>query len=204
MRRSTRIAILLLVLATAAAAALAEWWVIRNDDVTKAPSGLITSVELGGPFTLTDHTGHQVTEHDFLGNFTLIYFGYTYCPDVCPTELGDIAVALDDLGDDALAVTPVLITIDPERDTPEVLADYVPLFHERLIGLTGTPEQIKQVADAYRIFYRRVDEPNYADYLMDHTSFIYLLDPKGNVVALLRYGTPPEEIASIIRQHMRS
>ncbi|NKB50460.1 MAG: redoxin domain-containing protein [Alphaproteobacteria bacterium] len=203
MKKSTRIGILLAVLVIAVGAGLAQWLVIRNDDVTKAASGLITSVEIGGPFALTDHTGKQVTEKDYLGNFTLVFFGYTFCPDVCPTELGDIALALDELGDDSVAVTPVMISIDPERDTPEVLSQYVSLFHERLIGLTGSPEAIKQVADAYRIFYKRVDDPDYSYYLMDHTSFVYLLDPEGNVASLLRYGTSPEEMASIIRQHMR-
>lgn len=203
MKKSTRIGLLLAIVIIAAGAALAEWLVIRDDDITKAPSGTIVSVEIGGPFSLTDHTGRQVTEQDYLGAFTLVFFGYTFCPDVCPTELGDIALALDELGTDAVAVTPVMITIDPERDTPAVLAEYVPLFHERLVGLTGTPEQIKQVADKYRIFYKRVEDPAYNYYLMDHTSFTYLLDPQGNVAALLRYGTPPEEMASIIRQHMR-
>lgn len=203
MKKSTRIAILLTIVIVAAAAAFAEWLVIRNDNVTKAPSGVITSVEIGGPFTLTDHTGREVTDRDYLGNFTLVFFGYTFCPDVCPTELGDIALALDELGDDSVAVTPLMISIDPERDTPAVLAEYVPLFHERLIGLTGTPEQIKQVADAYRILYRRVEDPSYTYYLMDHTSFVYLLDPQGNVATLFRYGTAPEEMATIIRQHMR-
>jgi len=204
MRKSTRIGLLLAIVVIAAAAALAEWLVIRDDDITKGPGGLITSVDIGGPFTLTDHTGRQVSEQDYLGSFTLIFFGYTFCPDVCPTELGDIALALDELGTDSVGVTPLMISIDPERDTPAVLAEYVPLFHERLIGLTGTPEQVKQVADAYRIFYRRVEDPAYNYYLMDHTSFVYLLDPKGNVAALLRYGTSPEEMASIIRRHMRS
>ena len=203
MKKSTRIGILLVIVVIAAAAALAEWLVIRDGDVTKSPSGLITSVKIGGPFTLIDHTGRQVTERDYLGNFTLIFFGYTFCPDVCPTELGDIALALDELGTDSVAVTPLMITIDPERDTPAKLAEYVPLFHQQLIGLTGTAEQIKEVADSYRIFYRRVEDPQYTYYLMDHTSFVYLLDPEGNVVALFRYGTSPEEMASIIRQHMR-
>jgi protein SCO1/2 len=203
MKKSTRIGLLLVIVVVAAGAALLEWLVLRDPDVTKAPSGIIANVEIGGPFTLTDHTGRAVTEADFLGNFTLLFFGYTFCPDVCPTVLGDIALALDELGDDAVAITPVLITIDPERDTPEVLAEYVPLFHDRLIGLTGTPEQIKQVADAYRILYRRVEDPSYTYYLMDHTSFVYLLDPQGNVASLLRYGTTPEDMAKIIRQHLR-
>lgn len=203
MKKSTRIGLLLAILVIAAAAVLAERLVLRDPDVTKAPSGIIANVEIGGPFTLTDHTGREVTERDYLGNFTLVFFGYTFCPDVCPTELGDIALALDELGDDARAITPLMITIDPERDTPAILAEYVPLFHERLIGLTGTVEQIKQVANAYRIFYRRVEDPNYTFYLMDHTSFIYLLDREGKMASLFRYGTSPEEMAAIIRQHVR-
>ena len=204
MKKSTRIGLLLaLVIIAAAAAGLAEWLVIRDPDVTKAPTGIAVNVEIGGPFTLTDHTGRQVTERDYLGNFTLIFFGYTFCPDVCPTALGDIALALDELGDDGAAVTPLLITIDPERDTPATLAEYVPLFHERLIGLTGTTDQIKRVAKAYRIFFRRVEDPNYTYYLMDHTSFVYLLNPEGKVVSLIRYGTPPDEMAKLIRQQLR-
>lgn len=203
MKKSTRIGLLLAIVIIAAAAGLAEWLVIRDPDVTKAPSGIIANVEIGGPFTLTDHTGRQVTDRDYLGGFTLVFFGYTFCPDVCPTVLGDIALALDELGDDSVAITPLMISIDPERDTPATLAEYVPLFHERLIGLSGTPEQIKAVGDAYRILYRRVEDPNYTFYLMDHTSFVYLLDPEGKVVSLFRYGTAPEEMAAIIRQHMR-
>lgn len=203
MKKSTRIGLLLAIVVIAAAAGLAEWLVIRDPDVTKAPSGILANVEIGGPFTLTDHTGRQVTERDYLGGFTLVFFGYTFCPDVCPTVLGDIALALDDLGDDAVAVTPLMISIDSERDTPAILAEYVPLFHERLIGLSGTTEQIKQVAAAYRVFYRRAEDPNYTYYLMDHTSFVYLLDPEGKVVSLFRYGTSPDEMAAIIRQHLR-
>jgi protein SCO1/2 len=203
MKKSTRIGLFLAIVVIAAAAGLAEWLVIRDPDVTKAPSGIIANVEIGGPFTLTDHTGRQVTERDYLGGFTLVFFGYTFCPDVCPTVLGNIALALDELGDDAVAVTPLMISIDSERDTPAILAEYVPLFHERLIGLSGTTEQIKQVAAAYRIFYRRAEDPNYTYYLMDHTSFVYLLDPAGKVVSLFRYGTSPDEMAAIIRQHMR-
>jgi len=203
MKKTTRIGLLLaLVLATSAAALLA-WQISRDTGPAEAPTGLVADVDIGGPFTLTDHTGRQVTDRDYLGGFVLIYFGYTFCPDVCPTELGDIAQALDELGDDAAAVTPVMITVDPERDTPQVLAGYVALFHERLVGLTGTPEQIKQVASAYRVYYRKAENPGYTDYLMDHTSFIYLLDPQGKVAALFRYGTPPEEMAKRIRQHMR-
>jgi len=97
----------------------------------------------------------------------------------------------------------VMITIDPERDTPEILAEYVPLFHDRLVGLTGTAAEIKDVAEKYRVFYRRFEEPNFTFYLMDHTSFVYLIDPQGAVASMFRYGTPPEDMAAAIRQHMR-
>ena len=109
MKKSTRIGILLAIVVVAAAAGILEWLVLRDPDVTKAPSGIIANVELGGPFTLTDHTGREVTERDYLGNFALVFFGYTFCPDVCPTELGDIALALDELGDDSVAITPLMI-----------------------------------------------------------------------------------------------
>lgn len=162
--------------------------------------GVVSAVPLGGPFTLTDHNGDTVTQEDFRGRFALIYFGYTFCPDVCPTELGQVAAALDILGAAGDKVTPVLITIDPERDTAEVLAEYVPLFHERLVGLTGTPQQIHDAAAAYRVFYRKVENPDYTYYLMDHSSFTYLLGPEGSVVSLFRYGTPAEEMAAAIRR----
>lgn len=204
MKKSTRIGLLLAILLAVGAGVLIEWRYLRDSEPADAPTGLVADVEIGGPFTLTDHTGRPVTDRDFLGRFVLLYFGYTFCPDICPTELGDIAATLDELGGDAAAVTPLFITIDPERDSAEVLAEYVPLFHERLVGLTGTPDQIKQVANAYRVFYRKAEDPDYTEYLMDHTSFVYLLDPDGKVVSMFRYGTPPEEMARLIRARMRS
>lgn len=164
------------------------------------PQGLT----LGGPFTLTDQTGREVTERDFAGRFMLIYFGFTYCPDVCPTELGVMASALDLLGADADRITPALITIDPERDTPAQLADYVSRFHPRLIGLTGTPQQIAQAARAYRVYYAKVRPPNASDYLMDHSSFTYLVGPDGRVRQLFRPETPPESMAAAIRAQLRA
>lgn len=166
--------------------------------------GMVVNVSIGGEFELTDHTGARVTDENFRGSYALVYFGYTFCPDVCPTELGEIAIAIDELGEAGAAVTPVMISIDPARDTPEVLSEYVPLFHERLVGLTGTDAEIKDVAEKYRVFYRRFDDPNYTYYLLDHTSFVYLLDPHGQVASMFRYGTPPEEMADAIRQHMQA
>lgn len=169
------------------------------DPKTETTGGFLVDTNIGGPFTLVDHTGSTVTEQDFRGKWMLVYFGYTFCPDVCPTELGAMAAALDILGDDGAQVVPVLISIDPARDTPEVLAEYVPLFHERLVGLTGTEEQVRAAAKAYRVFYRRFEDPNFESYLMDHSSFVYLVDPEGEVVAMFRYGTEPDEMARLIR-----
>ena len=160
-------------------------------------------IALGGGFSLRDHTGRPITERAFAGKLGLIYFGFTYCPDVCPTELGVMAAALDLLGPDASRVLPALITIDPARDTPEALADYVARFHPALIGLTGTDEEIATAARAFRVYYRKVHPPGASEYLMDHSSFIYLVGPDGRVRQLFRPNTPPETIAAAIRGQMR-
>lgn len=165
---------------------------------------LAQGVALGGPFSLTDHTGRAVTDRDFAGRPLLVYFGFTYCPDVCPTELGTIAAALDLLGAAGERVTPVLITIDPDRDTPEVLGNYVALFHQRLVGLTGTAEQIAQVARAYRVYYAKVQPRDSTQYLMDHSSFIYLVGPDGRVRSLFRPQTSPEAIAAAVTAQLRA
>jgi len=185
--------------------AIGAWLNLRHGKPPEngAVGGMVVNASIGGPFELTDHTGARFTDEDLAGDYALIYFGYTFCPDVCPTELGEIAVALDQLDKDADRVRPVMITIDPERDTAEVLSEYVPLFHERLVGLTGTAEEVREVATSYRVFYRRFEDPNYTYYLMDHTSFVYLLAPSGEIAAMFRYGTPPEDMVTTIRQHMR-
>ena len=156
--------------------------VIAQQRLADSPrTGTAPEVKIGGPFTLTDHTGRQVTEKDFQGKAMLIFFGYTFCPDVCPTSLTEISAAMDKLGPMAAQVVPILVSVDPERDTPEVLKDYVAHFHPSIVGLTGTQEQIKQAAKAYRVFYAKVvDEGGDKDaYLMDHSSVIYLMGPNG-------------------------
>lgn len=155
-------------------------------------------VALGGPFSLVDQTGKPVTEHDFAGRWMLIYFGYTYCPDVCPTELGTMAAALDVMGDRAASVVPVFITVDPQRDTPAQLADYVSRFHPRMQGLTGTPEQVAEAARRYRVYFARARQGDTTEYLMDHSSFIYLAGPDGRVRTLFRPGATPEQIAAAV------
>ncbi|MGI9383004.1 MAG: SCO family protein [Methyloligellaceae bacterium] len=158
---------------------------------------------VGGPFALTDHTGKRVTEKDFRGRHMLVYFGFTYCPDVCPAELQVMTSALDALGDAGTQVTPVFITVDPERDTVKQLADYVKHFHKSLIGLTGTADEIRAAAKAYRVYFAKVkDESSSAGYTFDHSSIVFLMDPKGEYAAHFSTGTGPEKMAAGIRKHL--
>jgi cytochrome oxidase Cu insertion factor (SCO1/SenC/PrrC family) len=153
---------------------------------------------VGGPFALTDQTGRERTDRDFRGRLMLVYFGFTYCPDVCPTDLQAIALALDKLGTDADSVQPIFITVDPERDTAAHLADYVPLFHPRLIGLTGSADAIRKAADAYKVYYARVPLKD-GDYTVDHTAYIYLMDRDGNYLGFFPPGTSADRMVEIIR-----
>jgi len=164
---------------------------------------LPASMQLGGPFTLVNQDGRTVTEADFKGQLLVAYFGYTFCPDVCPTELGGIASAMDLLTpEEAERATPALFTIDPERDTPEQLKAYVSNFHPRMVGLTGSAEQVAQAAKRFRVFYAKVERPEMSEYLMDHSSFIYLIGNGGQVLALLRPQSSPETIAAAIRAQL--
>ena len=152
---------------------------------------------VGGPFTLTDQHGAEVTEQDFAGRYMLIYFGYTYCPDICPLSLANMTQAVDLLPpDQADQVVPILITVDPERDTVEQLAEYAPMFHPRLVALTGSPEAIKAAAQAYRVYYARAGDDDANDYLMDHSTFVYLMGPDGRYVRHFAHNAAPEEIAA--------
>jgi protein SCO1/2 len=162
------------------------------------PRGLLGSgtALVGGPFTLTDHNGRKVTEKEFLGKYMLVFFGYTYCPDVCPTELQVISAALDSLGTKADAIQPVFITIDPRRDSPEVMKQYVANFHPRLLGLTGSSEEIAAVAKTYRVYYSKVENNSGPDsYLMDHSSIIYLMDKEGKFLKHFTYSTDAAALA---------
>ncbi|KAF5803003.1 putative copper chaperone SCO1/SenC, Thioredoxin domain, Thioredoxin-like superfamily [Helianthus annuus] len=132
---------------------------------------------IGGPFNLVDHNGRSVTEKDFKGKWTLIYFGFTHCPDICPDELQKLAAAIDKIkGKAGLQIVPVFISVDPERDTVEQVHDYVKEFHPKLIGLTGDPDEIKKAARAYRVYYMKTEEEG-SDYLVDHSIIMYLMDP---------------------------
>ena len=163
----------------------------------RKPDGSGTGVALvGGPFSLVDHTGKRVSEQDFRGRYMLVFFGYTYCPDVCPTELQVMTAALDQLGADADKIRPVFISIDPQRDTPEVLASYVENFGPRLVGLTGTAEEIASVAKVYRVFYSKAGKTGSDEYLMDHSSILYLMGPDGGFVKHFTYTTDASGLAA--------
>ena len=158
---------------------------------------------VGGPFVLTDHAGKPRTDRDFRGMLMLVYFGFTYCPDVCPTDLMAIGQALERLGPDADAVQPVFITLDPERDTAEHLAEYVPLFHPRLLGLTGSLDAIGTAADAYKVYFAKVTTgKNADDYTVDHTAYIYLIDRDGKYLGFFPPGTSAERMVEIIRPRL--
>lgn len=159
---------------------------------------------VGGPFALIDHTGTARTEQDFRGKLLLVYFGFTYCPDVCPADLQNIGLALDQLGTAGGRVQPLFVTLDPERDTPAHLADYVPAFHPRLIGLTGDDAAIRAAADAYKVYYAKVTNEGGNDYTLDHTAFIYLMGPDGKYLGFFPPGTGAERIAEMLRQQIAS
>lgn len=159
---------------------------------------------IGGAFALTDQAGSARTDRDFRGKFLLVYFGFTFCPDVCPTDLQAIGLAMDQLGARADAVQPLFITLDPARDTVEQLAHYVPLFHPRLVGLTGSEVAIAAAAEAYRVYYKRVVfENNRADYTVDHSAFVYLVDPDGRYLGFFPPGTPADRMVEMIKPHLR-
>ncbi|UTW53570.1 SCO family protein [bacterium SCSIO 12827] len=157
-------------------------------------------------FTLTDHRGRIVTEKNFKGQWQLVFFGFTFCPDVCPTTLSVMAQVLDLLEDDAKSLAPLFITVDPERDTPEVMAEYVEAFHPRIVGLTGTPEQIKQAAKSFRVFYGKTEKADApGGYVMGHSGYMYLMTPEGTYDAVFSENLhPPEKISEEIRQRLRN
>lgn len=154
-------------------------------------------------FELTDHQGVVRTQDDFAGRWMLVFFGFANCPDVCPTTLAEVSAVMDALGSEATEVQPLFVSIDPERDTPQQLAEFVPVFNANLIGLTGTPDQIKKTSETFRIYYEKIEEaasPN--GYTMGHSSQLFLFNPDGGYVGAWTYGTPAEEILSDLKARM--
>jgi protein SCO1/2 len=224
-------AVLAVVAVVAVTWAAMSWYAKSRPAVTvgafgiqPAPDTGVTAIEIGGPFELVAHTGETVSDATFRGKFMLVFFGYTYCPDVCPTDLQVMSEALDLLGDKGQAVQPIFITVDPERDTTDAMADYVGAFHPRLVGLTGTKEQVAAAAKAYRAAYFKVFYPPFGDaeddgdkeateaetgepdaeevededYLVNHSAFTYLMGPDGGYLTVFPHKTSAEDMAKVI------
>lgn len=174
----------------------ASFLIPAADDTTQAQE----PVPIGGGFALVDQNGDRKTEQDFRGRFMLVYFGYTFCPDMCPLGLQTITAALDELTTEQQErVVPVFITVDPERDTVPVMRDYVGQFHPRLVGLTGSEAEIADAARAWRVYARKA-EPKDGSYLVDHSTFTYLMGPDGRYVTHFGHATTPDEMAEKIRE----
>ena len=157
---------------------------------------------IGGPFELVDQRGRKRTDKDYRGKLMLVYFGYTTCPDVCPTDLQQIGAAIDSLGKAGDAVQPVFITLDPARDTTKRLAAYVPSFHPRLVGLGGSDFAVHKAADAYRVYFRKVATGSDGDYGIEHAAFTYLMDRDGKYLGYFPPGTSAARMAEVIRPHL--
>lgn len=197
---ATRLRLALVVLAGLAAGGLAALAAFPQARERLFPAGNIKVMGqalIGGPFALTDHTGKRVTDQDFRGRYMVVFFGFTFCPDVCPSGLQVISAALDRLGPKAERFVPVLITIDPERDKPAELSAYVQSFHPRLVGLTGAPAEIEAVTKAYRVYVRKVPDPkSTAGYSIDHTALIYVMAPDGTYRTHFVHSTNVEALAA--------
>jgi protein SCO1/2 len=158
---------------------------------------------IGGPFSLEDGNGKPVTDKDFRGKYMLVYFGYTFCPDVCPTTLNAVADAMEKLGPAASRIQPLFITVDPKRDTQAVVAKYAAAFGPGIEGLTGTPDEIAAVAKEYRVYYaEHRTGPGPDDYSMDHSSVLYFMGPNGNFIAPVRADQSGDEMAANLKKLM--
>ena len=160
---------------------------------------------IGGPFTLVDQHGKTVTDRDFRGRYMLVFFGFTHCPDICPAELQVISASLDDLGSKAEEVVPIFVTLDPERDTPEVMADYVKNFGSRFVGLTGSPEEIAEAAKAYRVAFSKFENKDAVgddNYSIDHSALVYLMGRDGEYITHFNYGAPAAKMTESLRRYL--
>jgi len=155
-----------------------------------------------GSFTLTDQNGNKVSDSDFKGKNMLVYFGFTNCPMICPTDMANLTQVLEELGEDAKKIQPVFITIDPQRDTPEQIKTFLSNFYPTFVGLTGTPREIADVANKYRIYYKQVEAEDLQEYTMDHSAYTYLMGKDGKYLAHFRHEQPIEEVVRRISQRI--
>lgn len=174
-----------------------------NEIAVSIDKGIQTTANLiNGQFSLTDHNGRRRTQRDFLGRLTIVYFGYTFCPDICPQALTNISQALYVLKDKVNDLNVLFITVDPERDTVPELAKYLENFHPRITALTGTLQEVEKAAQGYRVYYAKTNNQNDSDYLLDHTSIVYVMDKRGRYITSFNHETTPKEILTIIRSLM--
>jgi protein SCO1/2 len=168
----------------------------------RGPSPLANpTAAIGGPFKLTDQNGSPISDRDLKGRPFLVFFGFTHCPEVCPTALAEISQVMDKLGPDAEKVNALFVTVDPERDTPAVLKDYLTSFNPRLLGVGGDADALAAVAKAYRVYYKKVPLKD-GDYTMDHTAIVYLMDKNGQFVSPFNLRRRPEELAAELRRYL--
>ena len=167
----------------------------------REPMPMARASAIGGPFQLIDQSGRTVTDANLRGHPFLVFFGFTHCPDVCPTTLFEVSEVLGKLGPDAERVRALFITVDPERDTPAQMKDYLSNFNPRLVGLTGDPAAIAAVSKAYRVYVKKVPL-DHGDYTMDHTALVYLMDKEGRFVAPFNLKRTPEEAAADLRRYL--
>ncbi len=187
------------------AALLAGWLALAGGIASAGDDAAAPPIPIGGPFELIDQSGSTVTDRDLRGRYLLIYFGYASCPDVCPLELDRMGRALDALeegGTDSSRVQPLFVSIDPKRDTPAALRDFVRPFHARLIALTGDRRAVARVARAYRIQARIFGDPEGGSYLIRHSSNLYLIGPDGAFLRLFLPHESPDRIAAVLRRHL--
>ena len=170
----------------------------RRVEAARLMNDLMLGKDVGGGFTLTDPHGRKRSLKDFRGRVVLLYFGFTTCPDICPTDMLEIGKALTSLRKEASAVQPLFVTLDPARDKPAVIAEYVKNFHRSFVALTGSEDEVRRVAGAYKVFYEKVPVEGAFGYTIDHTSFTYLIDRKGQYVGFIPPGTPHDRIARLL------
>ena len=177
--------------------------------VTSSGSAIVApSVKIGGAFNLTDQYGKPVSDQSYPDKYKLYYFGYSFCPDVCPTDLyiiGQTMAELEEKAPEAAArVQPIFITVDPARDTPDILGEYVANFHDRMVGLSGSDAQTVEVAKAFRVYFKLNEPDEDGDYLVDHTAFTYMMGPDGSYRTMFRHDADPSQMAQDIQKIMKS
>lgn len=184
-------------------AAIGLFWLLLWTDNRADPSQTGAEPAFRADFELTDHQGSLRSEEDFAGQWMLIFFGFANCPDVCPMTLAEIAFVMDSLGVNAGQIQPLFVSIDPERDTPSALAEFVPRFDAGIIGLTGTPDQVKRTSETFKIFYEKIEQASAPNgYTMGHSSQLFLFDPEAGFLTSWAYGTPAEEILADLREQI--